>query len=143
MTNNVQADTPRIAGSRRIAGPIIATLAAGAAFLLTFAMVGVNAFLVPKYRKIFEDFDTSLPKSTELIISLSNFTVAYGVFVVVLIVLLLIALIAWIWCLDWRSGLAASILLAIFMVFYGACTVLFIYLPIVSLIRSAGSKGGP
>lgn len=79
-----------------------ATYSPGAVVLylvfLTFVLVLITGFvmiyIIPKFRKIFEDFGVELPALTQLVIGTSDFAVTYGLlFIPLLLAVLWIALV--------------------------------------------------
>jgi len=111
-----------------------------AALVMVLLVLGANLFVVPKFRKIFEDFDVALPMGTQLVVGMSNVVVSLGFWVAPLVLLGFAALVAWIWFLDWRSALAAAGLLIVLMLAYGVAGYVSMWLPLVSLMGTA--RGG-
>ena len=122
---------------RRLAGPISATVAAGLALVLLLLLLGTNLYIVPRFEKIFDDFNTELPGPTIVVVNISHFIVSYWFLVVPLIGLFFAGLIVWIWSVDWRSGLVAAFLLILAMLICYAGLVLTLFMPLVQLIKSA------
>ena len=129
--------------SRRLAGPIAATVAAGLAAALSLHLFHFSVYRVPQFKKIFADFDTELPGPTMVVVNISDFIASYWFLVVPLIIPLFVGLIVWIWLADWRSGLAAGILLVLAMLICYAGLVLTLFVPLANLIGSARGGGGP
>jgi type II secretory pathway component PulF len=135
-----ELDDPR-PRQRNLAGPASATACAAVAFLLVLLVLAANVLFVPKFKNIFEDFGTTLPSPTILLIGTSDFFVSLGYLALPLVLLAFIVLLAWIWKVDWRSGLTTAILLALLMLAYGIAMILALFLPIASLVSSAGAAG--
>ncbi|MCA9033948.1 MAG: type II secretion system F family protein [Planctomycetaceae bacterium] len=70
------------AGTHRVVGFSLGNLAIWT-MLVGVTMIGVLSFIiifiVPKFKKIFEDFDTELPATTVLLVDLSDFMVSGGI----------------------------------------------------------------
>jgi len=128
---------------RRPAGPISATVTAGLALVLLLTILGTALCIVPRFKKMFADFDAQLPGPTMITLQISDFLVSYGFLVVPLIVLLFAGLIVWIWLADWRSGLVAGILLILAVLICYAGLVLTLFMPLAKMIQSTRGGGGP
>ena len=127
---------------RRHAGPISATVTAGLALALLLLTLGTNLYIVPRFKEIFNDFGTTLPGPTMLVLHISHFCVSYWFLVVPLIILLFAGLIVWIWLADWRSGLVASIVLIIVLLIYLVSLIVRLFLPLFDLIKFSRGGGG-
>jgi type IV pilus assembly protein PilC len=60
---------------RRIIGAMIYPVMVISVAIIIVAAIMI--LIIPKFRKIFEDFNTTLPRPTEILINISNFFVAY------------------------------------------------------------------
>ena len=106
-----------------------------ASFFATAAVFVANVWMVPRFKKIFADFGSMLPRATEFAIAVSSFCMSYWFVVIPVIVLLYVGLALLTWQVDRRIGLAAAIVLLVLCFGYALFLVGAMYLPLMQMMQ--------
>jgi len=126
-----------------MAGRIAATTILAVSALPMAAVCWASVWIVPKFEAIFDDFGAVLPAPTCFVIAVSDLSRNYWPVAAALVLLLYGGLALFIWRVDWRSGLAASILLLLLSIIYWHVAVAALFAPLAQIITDVRGSPGP
>ncbi len=110
---------------------VIAVASTACAVLLCLVVAGVLLLVVPRFRGVFEDFDTELPWLTIQLIGTPG-KIAAGLCVLAAVALVALAILA----RDKKVEILIGTVIGTLMMFAAAVTVIGVFLPLVKIIQS-------